>query len=97
MTRVAVSFVKRLLVFLMALARSTTIMLCTLWFGSLYVFGLASRPTGRQMTSSYVGEAFVNGHRWAVPVAFVIDFFIEEITGEKDHCVSTYLFYKSRE
>jgi len=88
---------KRLLIFLMALGRTITILLCTLWFGPLYVVGLASKPTGRQMTSSYLGEALYNGQKWAIPIAGLVDSLFEELEGKSNHCLNTYLKYKGLE
>ncbi|MDQ4421477.1 hypothetical protein OOT33_13700 [Sphingobium sp. DEHP117] len=58
------------------------IAVCYIWLAPLYLVGLADRPTGRQMISSYVGRAALNGHRWARIAARVID----AVMG-KSHCI----------
>lgn len=59
------------------------IAVCFVWLAPLYLVGLAGRPTGRQMISSYVGRALINGHRWARVAARVID----AVMG-KSHCLA---------
>ena len=82
------------LIFAAALGRSLTILACTLVYGPLFVIGLASRPTGRRMLSSYVGEAEANGHRWASLIAAAIDHVAEMFGGRPDHCRRAYLHYR---
>lgn len=41
----------------MALLKAIDILACTIWLAPLYVVGLADKPTGRRMISSYIGEA----------------------------------------
>lgn len=84
----------RAVVFAAALGRSLTILACTLVYGSLYVAGLASRPSGRRMLSSYVGQAEANGHRWAGPVAWMIDTVMVQFGDRPDHCRRAYLHYR---
>lgn len=69
---------------LRALLILTDIALCWAWLAPLYLVSprLASRPTGHQMISAYVGRAMLNGHRWARIAARAID----AIMG-KGHCV----------
>ena len=70
------------------------ILLCTLWLAPLYVFNLASRPSGRQMISSYVGQAAHYGYRWAKPVEAVIDWAAVKL-GDKDrHCYRAFRHYE---
>tara|TARA_R110000782_G_scaffold167129_10_gene259378 strand:+ start:14307 stop:14582 length:276 start_codon:yes stop_codon:yes gene_type:complete len=87
--------IARLGIFAQALGRSITILACTLVYGPLYVVGLASRPTGRQMLSSYVGEAQANGHRWARIVAWIIDTTAVQFGDKPDHCRRAYLHYRA--
>lgn len=47
---------------MLALLKAIDILACAVWLGVLYPFGLAARPTGRQMISSYVGEAAAGGN-----------------------------------
>lgn len=49
------------------------IIACFLWLAPLYMVGLASRPTGRQLISAYVGRAAINRQRWALTVEKIID------------------------
>lgn len=86
--------IARLAIFLAALGRSLTIMACTLVYGPLYVVGLASRPSGRQMLSSYVGEAEANGRRWGRIAAAIIDSVMMQFGDRPDHCRRAYLHYR---
>lgn len=76
------AFLRRLGHVLQALLIVLDIGVCWAWIAPLYLFGLADRPTGRQMISSYVGRASLNGHRWARIAARVID----AVMG-KSHCL----------
>lgn len=79
---------------IMALLKALDILACTIWLAPLYVFGLADRPSGRQMISSYVGLAASNGHRWAKRAAAVIDWAFELMGDKPDHCRRAYLHYR---
>jgi hypothetical protein len=85
---------KRFLEVVVALLIAGDIFICTLWLGTLYIFGLADRPTGRQLISSYVGKALTNGHRWAVRAAAVIDKGAMLLGDRPDHCARAYRHYK---
>lgn len=89
--------IARLRIFLLALGRSLTILACTLVYGPLFVAGLASRPSGRRMVSSYVGEAAANGHRWGRIAAWMIDAAAEQLGDGPDHCRRAWLHYRGRD
>ena len=69
------------------------VLLCALWLAPLYALGLAGKPTGRQLISTYVGEAQHNGMKWAKVPAAVIDFGAELLGDGPDHCYRMYLKY----
>lgn len=77
----------------MALLRAIDILICAVWLAPLYMVGLASRPTGREMISTYVGEAAHNGHRWAYRAAAAIDWFFVLIGDKPDHCYRAFIEY----
>ena len=77
-----------------ALLIALDIMLCALWLAPLYVIGLADRPSGRQMISSYVGEAAANGMRWGVIAARVIDWLASLLGDAPQHCHRAYFKYR---
>lgn len=79
---------------ILPLLRSIDILGCTLWLSCLYPFGLASRPTGREMISSYIGEAKHNGHRWARRAAAIIDWCAERLGDRSDHCLRAFRHYQ---
>lgn len=76
-----------------ALLKALDILACTLWLAPLYVVGLADRPSGRQMISSYVGKAAANGHRWAVIVGWLIDYGAVALGDAPQHCDRAYRHY----
>ena len=78
----------------MALLKSLDILACTLWLAPLYVFGWADRPSGRQMISSYVGKAALNGHYWGLAAEDVIDALAECFGDKPGHCLRAYLRYR---
>lgn len=89
---------ERLVVAFWALARSLDIFVCTwFWLAPLYVFGLADRPSGRQMISCYVGNAAMNGMRWAIRAAAIIDWLACKVGDKPNHCSRSYLRYKGKE
>lgn len=77
-----------------ALLVTTTILLCTIWQGALYPFGLASRPSGRRMTSTFVGEAASNGRRWGRIMAAIIDRVFLWLGDRPDHCQRAFENYR---
>ena len=79
---------------LLAFGRAIDILLCVVWLGPLYLVGLASRPSGRQMISSYVGEAAYNGHRWGRRAAAVIDWTFEKLGDGPNHCHRAFVNYQ---
>lgn len=60
---------------------------CFLWIAPLHLVNLASRPTGRQMISAYIGRAALNGHRWARIAAWPIDRLFRLLDGRGEHCL----------
>ena len=85
-------FLSRLLDVLVALLVMIDVIGCTLWLSPLYLFGLAQRPTGRQLISSYVGYCAISediaGKRgWASVAADVIDAIF---WWQPNHCRATY-------
>ena len=74
----------------LALLIAIDVMLCTIWLAPLYVVGLADKPSGRQLISQYVGEAAINGHRWALLAEAVIDAMFFWNPG---HCRATFRKY----
>lgn len=77
-----------------ALLRAIDILACAIWLGALYPFGLASRPSGREMISSYVGEAAFNGHRWGRIAAAAIDRLFEWLGEGPGHCQRVFIKYR---
>lgn len=69
------------------------IFLTALWLSLLYPFGLARRPTGREMLSTYIGEALYNGMPWAVRMARVVDWAAMKLGDGPDHCLKSYDMY----
>jgi len=86
--------IARLKVSVWALLKALDILACTLWLAPLYVLGLADRPSGRQMISSYVGKAAFNGHYWAIALEHIIDFGAEALGDKPGHCLRAYLHYR---
>ena len=84
----------RLKVAAFAFLRSIDILFCTIWLAPLYVVGLADRPSGRQMISSYVGKAASNGHYWGIAAEGVIDAIAEAFGDRPGHCLRAYLHYR---
>lgn len=79
---------------LVALLRALDLLVCTIWLAALYPFGLADRPTGRHMISSYVGKAATNGMAWGLRAEKVIDWVAELVGDAPHHCRRAYMFYK---
>lgn len=77
-----------------ALLIAADIVLCTIWLVPLYVFGLAGKPTGRQLISSYVGEAQHNGMKWAKLSAWLINEGAELLGDGPDHCYRIFRKYQ---
>lgn len=73
-----------------ALLIALDVLLCTLWLAPLYVVGLASKPTGRQLISGYVGKARLNGQGWARVAGGVIDWIFARLGDGPDHCGRVY-------
>ncbi len=78
----------------LAVLKAIDILACAVWLGSLYPFGLAARPTGRQMISSYVGEAAAGGMAWAVRAAWAIDRVAMLLGDAPDHCGRAFRRYQ---
>lgn len=74
--------------------RALDILGCTIWLSLLYPFGLADRPTGRQLVSGYVGKAAFNGAPWGHRAAAVIDWSASRLGDGPDHCLRAYLFWR---
>lgn len=79
---------------ILALLRAVDILACTLWLSCLHPFRLAARPTGRQMISSYIGEAAFNGRRWAKRAAAIIDRIAMLLGDRPDHCLRAFRHYQ---
>ena len=77
-----------------ALLVALDILLCTMWLAPLYVFGLADKPTGRRMISSYIGMAASNGRRWARIAAAAIDYSAVAIGDAPEHCKRAFENYR---
>lgn len=92
-----IRFLVRLRQSAFAVLVTLTIALCTIWQGVLYPFGLASKPSGRRMTSSFVGEAAYNGHHWGRVVAAIIDRVFLLLGDKPDHCRRAYINYGTQD
>lgn len=79
---------------LLAILISIDILLCTVWQATLYPFGLASKPSGRRMISSFVGEASANQHRWGRILELIIDLIFCSLEEQPAHCRRAYEKYK---
>lgn len=77
-----------------AILISLDILLCTVWQGALYPFGLASKPSGRRMISSFVGEAAHNRHRWGIALAAILDRVFLWLGDRPDHCRRAFINYR---
>lgn len=91
------AFLQRLRHSLFAVLVTLTIALCTVWQGALYPFGLASKPSGRRMTSSFVGEAAFNGHRWGRIMAAIIDRVFMALGDKPHHCHRAFINYGAQD
>lgn len=63
--------------------------LCLAWLAPLYLIGgerWASRPSGHQMISAYIGRASINGMRWARLPERAIDWLFERLGDRPAHC-----------
>lgn len=78
----------------LALLKAIDILACAVWLGALYPFGLSARPTGRQMISSYVGEAAAGGMAWARRAAWAIDRVAMLLGDAPDHCGRAFRRYQ---
>lgn len=92
-----ISFLTRCAHCFLPLCRAIDILLCTIWLSLLYPFGLADRPTGRQLISGYVGKAAFHGQRWGLRVGAIIDWLATLVGDEPDHCLRAYLFWRRLE
>jgi len=84
----------RTIISLRALITALDILACTIWLAPLYVVGLADRPSGRQMISSYIGKAEANGRYWGIAAADVIDALAECFGDRPGHCARAYRHYR---
>ncbi len=82
---------------ILPLLRAIDILACTVWLSLLYPFGLADRPTGRQLISGYVGKAAFHGAPWAIHAARILDWGALKLGDGPDHCLRAYLFWKRLE
>lgn len=78
----------------LAMLKALDILACTIWLGPLYIIGLADKPTGRRMISSYVGMAVSYRRRWAYVAAAVIDWCAERFGDRPGHCHRAWLHYR---
>lgn len=81
----------------LAMFRALDLLACTIWLSLLYPFGLADRPTGRQLISGYVGKAAHNGMPWGRRMARLIDWLAMRFGDKPDHCQRAFLFYSRLE
>lgn len=79
---------------LFALLKAMDIMACAIWLAVLYPVGLSARPSGREMISSYIGEAAINGHRWAARAQTCIDWGAVKLGDKPDHCYRAFRNYQ---
>ena len=91
------TFLLRIRQSVFAVLVTLTIALCTIWQGALYPFGLASKPSGRRMTSSFVGEAAFNGRRWGIILASMIDRVFLMLGDKPQHCHRAYINYGTQD
>lgn len=91
------TFLLRIRQSVFAVLVTLTIALCTIWQGGLYPFGLASKPSGRRMTSSFVGEAAFNGRRWGIILAAMIDRTFLMLGDKPQHCHRAYINYGTQD
>jgi hypothetical protein len=75
------------------LLRAIDILGCTIWLCLLYPWGLADRPTGRQLVSGYVGKAAHNEMPWGIRMARVIDWCARRLGDGPDHCRRAFMFW----
>lgn len=81
----------------LALLRAVDVLACAVWLSSLYPFGLAGRPTGRETISAYVGSAAANRMPWGLRMARIIDWLAQRLGEAPGHCQRAYLFYRRLE
>lgn len=62
---------------------------CYFCIAPLYLFNVASKPTGTQLISSYIGEAYLNNMRWSI----IPNLLINTLFLNKNHCVESYKKY----
>lgn len=79
---------------ILPLLRALDILACTIWLSCLYPLGLADKPTGREMISSYVGEAAYNGMTWAKCASAVIDRLAILLGDKPQHCYRAFVHYQ---
>lgn len=91
------TFAVRLVHSLLALAKAVDIVLCTVWQGALYPFGLADKPSGRRFVSTLIGEAAYNGHRWATVLARGVDWLFAALGDGPEHCRRAFLKYGNQD
>lgn len=81
--------IRRLFAVLRAVLILTDITLCLAWLAPLYLIGggrWASRLSGHQMISAYIGRASINGMRWARIPERAIDWIFERLSDRPAHC-----------
>lgn len=93
MMKAIYQFVFKILESILAVLIAANILFCAIWQGILYPFGLASKPSGRRMISSFVGEAQFNKRWWGNMLGPVIDKLFELIGTGPNHCINSYLRY----
>lgn len=91
------AFLARIWRSVFAVLVSLDILLCTVWQGILYPLGLASKPSGRRLVSSFVGEAVFNGHRWGRIMAAVIDRVFMVLGDKPHHCHRAFINYQNQD
>lgn len=79
---------------LLAILISIDILFCTIWQASLYPFNLASKPSGRRLISSFVGEAAYNRQKWGLLLEPIINFVFDRLEKEPEHCYRAFRKYE---
>lgn len=82
---------------ILPILRALDVLICQIWLSLLYPFGLADRPTGYHLVSSYVGKAAANGTRWGARAAAVVDSLFILFGEPPGHCQRAYALWRRLE
>lgn len=85
------SFLRRIADVAFAWAIMLDVIGCTIWLSPLYLLGLADKPTGRELISSYVGRCAISGAPWALIAERIIDALF---WWQVSHCRATFRKYQ---